>query len=266
MTQDLAALVAKLRKGRLALLGHEIGQAADALEAQADENERLRNAIETLGVGLDHLGLITSPMKVAARAALQRKAGELGMAQERIWATWTEDFGAVQIGKWADSVRHEPLGIEYVRADVHDAEIARMTAALAEAEGAHWRVTPNTYTIPSEHPLGRTEADPMEGPGGTYRDAYQRVLAERDTARAETAKWQADANLMLGFADLAYDVGAMPSSSELIAARDRVLAARDKATRERALREAASSIEGNTQERIALRRAILAKIKEAENG
>lgn len=180
MTQDLAALVAKLRKGRLALLGHEIGQAADALEAQADE-------------------------------------------------------------------------------------IARMTAALAEAEGAHWRVTPNTYTIPSEHPLGRTEADPMEGPGETYRDAYQRVLAERDTARAETAKWQADANLMLGFADLAYDVGAMPSSSELIAARDRVLAARDKATRERALREAASSIEGNTQERIALRRAILAKIKEADH-
>lgn len=41
MTQDLAALVAKLRKGRLALLGHEIGQAADALEAQAAEIARL---------------------------------------------------------------------------------------------------------------------------------------------------------------------------------------------------------------------------------
>lgn len=59
----------------------------------------------------------------------------------------------------------------------------------------------------------------------------RRLTAERDTARAETAMWHADANLMLGFAELAYEAGAMPSSSELIAARDRALAADRKAVR-----------------------------------
>jgi len=39
-------------------------------------------------------------------------------APERIWATWKEDFGAVQIGTWADTVRFEPIGVEYVRADL----------------------------------------------------------------------------------------------------------------------------------------------------
>ena len=71
------------------------------------------------------------------------------------------------------------------------------------------------------------------------------VKAERDTARAETARWQADANLMIGFAELAYEAGAMPSSSELIAARDRALATRDKATREQALRDAVDACRGS---------------------
>ena len=60
-------------------------------------------------------------------------------APERIWAKWKEDFGAVQIGTWADTVRFEPLGIEYVRADMHAAAIARAEraeTALAIAEEA----------------------------------------------------------------------------------------------------------------------------------
>lgn len=71
--------------------------------------------------------------------------------------------------------------------------------------------------------------------GGLAR--AEKAEAALATARAETAKWHADANLMLGFAELAYEAGAMPSSSELIAARDRALAADRKAVRERALRD-----------------------------
>lgn len=57
---------------------------------------------------------------------------------------------------------------------------------------------------------------------------HDRMMAEKGAEiamlRAERDRWHADANLMLGFADLAYDVGACPTSSELIAARDRVVA------------------------------------------
>ena len=56
--------------------------------------------------------------------------------------------------------------------------------------------------------------------------------------RAERDRWHADANLMLGFADLAYDVGACPTSSELIAARDRVVATISNAAFEDAARAA----------------------------
>lgn len=53
-------------------------------------------------------------------------------APERIWATWKEDFGAVQIGTWADTVRFEPLGAEYVRADIYAALLAERDAAVAQ--------------------------------------------------------------------------------------------------------------------------------------
>lgn len=68
-----------------------------------------------------------------------------------------------------------------------------------------------------------------------------RLTAERDEARAQVARWQADATLMLGFAQLAYDAGAAPSSSELLAARDRTLAARDAALRNEGRRQAAAA-------------------------
>jgi hypothetical protein len=58
-------------------------------------------------------------------------------APERIWATWKEDFGSVQIGTWADTVRFEPLGTEYVRADLPPPLSAALAlpeiAALVEA-------------------------------------------------------------------------------------------------------------------------------------
>ena len=63
------------------------------------------------------------------------------------------------------------------------------------------------------------------------RAEIARILAERD-------RWHADANLMLGFADLAYGAGAAPSSSELIAARDRVVATISNAALEDAARAA----------------------------
>lgn len=63
-------------------------------------------------------------------------------APERIWATWQEDFGAVQIGTWADTVRFEPLGVEYARADLPPTlaaalavpEIAAMVESLEKAK------------------------------------------------------------------------------------------------------------------------------------
>ena len=71
---------------------------------------------------------------------------------------------------------------------------------------------------------------------------HDRIVAEKDAEiamlRAERDRWHADANLMLGFADLAYDVGACPTSSELIAARDRVVATISNAAFEDAARAA----------------------------
>lgn len=53
-----------------------------------------------------------------------------------------------------------------------------------EAEGALWRLFPNTHTVEIE---GGKKADPFEGPGETYHDAYFRVVAERDAALQELA-------------------------------------------------------------------------------
>ena len=47
---------------------------------------------------------------------------------------------------------------------------------LAEAEAALWRVLPDAHTIPSVL-NGFTEPDPFEGPGETYRAAYERLAA-----------------------------------------------------------------------------------------
>ena len=52
-------------------------------------------------------------------------------APDRIWATWKEDFGAVQIGTWADTVRFEPLGVEYIRADLAAADAAKLAEIRA---------------------------------------------------------------------------------------------------------------------------------------
>ncbi len=52
-------------------------------------------------------------------------------APDRIWATWKEDFGAVQIGTWADTVRFEPLGVKYIRADLAATDTARLAAIRA---------------------------------------------------------------------------------------------------------------------------------------
>ena len=57
-------------------------------------------------------------------------------APDRIWATWKEDFGAVQIGTWADTVRFEPLGAEYIRADLTASDAAKLAEIRALAEAA----------------------------------------------------------------------------------------------------------------------------------
>ncbi|CCG43380.1 hypothetical protein [Magnetospirillum molischianum] len=59
--------------------------------------------------------------------------------------------------------------------------IERLERELAEAEGALWRVAPNTHTLAPGVP------DLFEGPGETYRAAYERVLAERNDFAARLA-------------------------------------------------------------------------------
>jgi hypothetical protein len=49
-------------------------------------------------------------------------------APERIWAVHHETHGAVMIGEWADTIRHLG-GVEYVRADLHDATKAQLAKA-----------------------------------------------------------------------------------------------------------------------------------------
>lgn len=57
-------------------------------------------------------------------------------------------------------------------------ETEKFKDALIEAEAALWRVPPNVYTVEYEGSLGK--ADPFEGPGETYRAAYEREKNRAD--------------------------------------------------------------------------------------
>jgi hypothetical protein len=54
-------------------------------------------------------------------------------------------------------------------------EARQLRAELYDAECFKWRVRPDTHFIPQK--------DPFEGPGETYRDAYERLSAERERLR-----------------------------------------------------------------------------------
>ena len=80
-------------------------------------------------------------------------------------------------------------------------------------------------------------------------DEHDRLMAEKDAEiealqalvlelERERDTWHADANLMLGFADLAYEVGAAPTSGELISAKHRAVASIRTAALEEAARVA----------------------------
>lgn len=59
-----------------------------------------------------------------------------------------------------------------------DAEIEKLAHDLCDAEGALWRVFPNTHTIEVPGDPYSQKPDPFEGPGETYADAYKRVNEE----------------------------------------------------------------------------------------
>ena len=108
------------------------------------------------------------------------------------------------------------------------------------------------HVLHGHDPLDNEELDYSFGyPGPLYYSTaeHDRLMAERDAEiaqlRAERDRWHADANLMLGFADLAYAAGAAPTSSELIAARDRAVAA----IRNDALEDAAKVVEDYLMDR-----------------
>ena len=48
---------------------------------------------------------------------------------DRIWARQTSTHGAIEIGSWADTVRHDG-GTEYTRADINNAIFAGQAAEI----------------------------------------------------------------------------------------------------------------------------------------
>lgn len=69
---------------------------------------------------------------------------------------------------------HARLKAAEARAEKVEADLARAVEERDEAQAALWRIPPNVHAVP--------QADPFEGPGETYHDAYKRVKEERDAA------------------------------------------------------------------------------------
>ncbi len=57
-------------------------------------------------------------------------------APERIWSVHWGTVGAVMHGAWADTVRHFGGGVEYIRADLVDAQDAAWAERVAALEAA----------------------------------------------------------------------------------------------------------------------------------
>ena len=58
---------------------------------------------------------------------------------KRIWADWEETYGSVEKGTWADMIRHSKQQHEYIRADVHRADVEAAVKLALEAAVAHAR-------------------------------------------------------------------------------------------------------------------------------
>ena len=72
--------------------------------------------------------------------------------------------------------------------DVLAEENAALKAEVDDCKAALWRISPNTHTISCEL-NGYQQSDPLEGPGETYKDAYERLKAQVASlsARYETS-------------------------------------------------------------------------------
>lgn len=58
-----------------------------------------------------------------AAAKSGARDGDGMTAPDRIWAKGDEYYGAVQLGRWADTIRQLPDGVEYIRSDLHEAAL-----------------------------------------------------------------------------------------------------------------------------------------------
>lgn len=57
-------------------------------------------------------------------------------APERIWATHSETWGAIELGQWADTVRHKG-GKEYVDADLLDEAVKALENPVRSDDGLY---------------------------------------------------------------------------------------------------------------------------------
>lgn len=65
---------------------------------------------------------------------------------------------------------------------------------ILELEAALWRIVPNTYTI--EVPGFSQPADPFEGKGETYQEAYERLKEENARLKTNIADQNSILDLM----------------------------------------------------------------------
>lgn len=104
-------------------------------------------------------------------------------------------------------------GLAIKLADARAAEAAEKARA-DDAEAALWRVFPNVHTVEIE---GGSEADPFEGPGETYHDAYHREKARGDGLAATLEKvavhFRAGRTIHAG-SDLANEIAALSVQPE----------------------------------------------------
>lgn len=104
----------------------------------------------------------------------------------RAWAGSLEETRAsvarqIEVPDYVGEVGQQAQLLNSAIAAVEEWE--RCQVQLAEAEAALWRIPPNCFSV-VDNPKWPGDEDPFEGPGETYRAAYERVSEELNRVKA----------------------------------------------------------------------------------